>query len=958
MTRPQQALERIATNENFHGIAATSGHDAVTNVTGVSNKTPFPIHSVGKILSGVLMVEMVTQGVITESDLITPGIRLQPEIEEKLTRENPAVMERLSQVSILQAMQHTAGLASLNEKSGSKDCIDNYTKHLREGKETRHSMGDMVDFVGDKLTEVGPEKYSNDGLLLAGCALQNLYNSRTGQNLSYEEILNKLVIEPSKTNISMTRPVDVHYKAEDVEHLSKYPVTPAGGHFASTDDLLKLGEYLYQRCQDQEFMKGVKKYGAEFYDKDRNAIYHGGYMEGTTVEAKGSATEFAVSLNDGKTIAILMDRDASEDDRNSRRLSQTHARGFYKELRNSLEQENELHKPKIALITPGLSGDTDGSTIEQDAEKLKSLGFRVEFLPGSVSNSHPFVGAKIANTAEQRARQVINFAQDPEVVAMWAVNGGESCPEVAKLLVEYGKDPQKYLEKHQVDCVSGEILGYAAGAENGFSKDRLLPTIVGMSDVSSIQLSLAQFGFPSHYGSVSLANVEHLQRMSEAVQKGTASELEQIAQISRQDAPEKMSGTVYATVNGGLESSLHTDWQPKFPPNTVLMIEGVSGYDAIASTINKAKQAGALANVSAILVGNPVDPGEGINPESRERFAKFAVEFDLPIFSVGGNQFGHLAGKEPTPIANFGNIEIDTRLGTARIEQGSVRENILQFHAEKVAAPRVEFEAQQLGINPLALELTSINQHPIPTELTDVVGGKGRSLPMHLNLAGKTLLVDYSNWVELGRQMTDIANRGELEGVKAIIFSVDNHYPELKSRFDSATSEQEKVAVGLSFVTHPDFKFSHNSENTYRCDNATKERAEISFIPWLKSRGIELEAKDILVDGDGITLPIPIERNSEIIAQVTNEKSIGFVRQSAGRAEYFAKQHPEIPVFLTDRSNLPEVMRGPLFLAERLEVLQNKSEKEFEDIGSDSKKSWVDRISNSNQSRDDSVIKR
>jgi hypothetical protein len=75
-----------------------------------------------------------------------------------------------------------------------------------------------------------------------------------------------------------------------------------------------------------------------------------------------------------------------------------------------------------------------------------------------------------------------------------------------------------------------------------------------------------------------------------------------------------------------------------------------------------------------------------------------------------------------------------------------------------------------------------------------------------------------------------------------------------------------------------------------------------------------------------------------------------------GGAEYFAKQHPEIPVFLTDRSNLPEVMRGPLFSAERLEVLQNKSEKETDERFA--KKSWVDRISNSNQSRDDSVIKR
>lgn len=359
MTRPQQVLKRIETDENFHGIAAISGHDAMANVAGVSSETPFPIHSVGKILSGVLMVEMITQGIITESDLTAPGIRLQPEIEEKLTRETPAVIERLSQVSILQAMQHTAGLASLNEESGSKDCIDNYTKHLREGGEARRSMGDMVDFVGNNLTEIGKEEYSNDGLLLAGFALQNLYNSRTGQNLSYEEILNKLVIEPSQTNISMTRPADAHYKAEDADHLSKYPATPAGGHFASTDDLLKLGKYLYQRCQDQEFIEGVKKYGAEFYDKDRNAIYHGGYMEGVTEKAPGSATEFAVSLNDGKTIAILMDRDASEDDRNSRRLKQTHARGFYKELRDS----NGLSMPNSTSI----------ATKEESAEETNTF---------------------------------------------------------------------------------------------------------------------------------------------------------------------------------------------------------------------------------------------------------------------------------------------------------------------------------------------------------------------------------------------------------------------------------------------------------------------------------------------------------------------------------------------------------------------------------------------------------
>jgi hypothetical protein len=52
----EETLTRIAADENFHGIAKVSGHYAVCNIEGVSDKTPFPIHSVGKILSGVLMI--------------------------------------------------------------------------------------------------------------------------------------------------------------------------------------------------------------------------------------------------------------------------------------------------------------------------------------------------------------------------------------------------------------------------------------------------------------------------------------------------------------------------------------------------------------------------------------------------------------------------------------------------------------------------------------------------------------------------------------------------------------------------------------------------------------------------------------------------------------------------------------------------------------------------------------
>ena len=88
---------------------------------------------------------------------------------------------------------------------------------------------------------------------------------------------------------------------------------------------------------------------------------------------------------------------------------------------------------KIALIAPGCRGDQWGSTIEQDAEKIAALGFKTTFLEDRVSKTFPFPGSDLANTPEQRARQIINFAQDAKVGAMWAVSGGESTPTFSRI---------------------------------------------------------------------------------------------------------------------------------------------------------------------------------------------------------------------------------------------------------------------------------------------------------------------------------------------------------------------------------------------------------------------------------------------------------------------------------------------------------------------------------------------
>lgn len=910
----EASLQNIASDENFHGIAVVSRHNAVTNIAGISTQTPFPIHSVGKMLTGLMMMEMVSQGIIDETDLTKIGIKLPEEITEKLSGQ-PQILDRLSQVSLLQTMTHKAGLG---------DYLGAYTNHVRDGGQAAESMNELIDFVKDEQieTEFGKYSYSNNGFLLGGLALQELYRERTGRNLSYEKILDELVIQPSQTNISMTRPADIHYKEEDREHLSKFPASPAGGHFASIEDFLKLGQYLQRRCQDSNFMELVKKYGTEFYNEKRNLIRHLGDVEGATPEAAGSGAGFGVFLHSGKTIAIFTDRDASENDRTFKRLEQTHVATFFEALRDQVyaqQVQPSITSAKIAIITPGCRGDVAGSTIAQDAGKLKSLGFNVAFDANDISPNFPFIGAEIANTAEARAKQIINYAQDPQITAMWAVHGGESCPEVAALLVEYGKNPQQYLADHQVDRISGETLEYVLGAENGFPKDRALPTIVGMSDVSNIQLALAGFGFPSHYGSVTLQNVDYLQKMSRSLQEKNTAQFDQI--IAPANAPEKIEGVVYATVSGGLESSLYTDWQPKFPPNTVLMIEGVSGYEAISKTLQEAKNAGALQNVSAILVGNAVNGSSTASEESIAAFKKFAGKFQTPILAVTGDQFGHLKDKEPTPIANFGNITIDTKQGTATIEQDLVRENIAQFYAGKTIPPKSRIIATNLESAPPAIELTAANGHEVPQQLRNVIGCSGAKLPAHLDLAGETLVVGYSNWVNVGRQLTDLANRGELEGISAIVIAVENQYPQLKEKFDQAQNVEEKVAVGLSFLTHPDFRFSPAGENLYACNTRgmgvdPNKFGENSFVPWLAAYGIKLGA--IAVEGDVITLEIPHGKKSFIIEKTSDPVCIGRVEQCQRRAEYFAKQHPEIPVFITNRNQLPKEMKGDLFYAESL----------------------------------------
>ncbi len=98
----------------------------------IDPQLPFNMFSVGKIFTGVLLLQMVQQGIIKENNL-HEAIQLDHAILEKLPLQ---VKEQLHHITLHQIMTHTAGLA---------DYLDQYRKMLEEG--TAKDIKTARDFV-------------------------------------------------------------------------------------------------------------------------------------------------------------------------------------------------------------------------------------------------------------------------------------------------------------------------------------------------------------------------------------------------------------------------------------------------------------------------------------------------------------------------------------------------------------------------------------------------------------------------------------------------------------------------------------------------------------------------------------------------------------------------------------------------------------------------------------------
>lgn len=291
------------------------------------------IYSVTKILTGTLVLLMIRENILKETDLDKP-LMLSDDVKKILHNLSPALAEHAEGATLYQAMTHHAGFG---------DFTTNYVDAILSAinSESEHGMPQINqthDFLRFDDKQIHTEqKYSNTGSLLVGLAIEHAYYEKFGKHLSFDDILRKYLIEKVSPNspisfFSKVMPSNRRYSA-DMPEAKHMVASPAGCYWTTIDDLRKIGEHLFHVFQDNELNRLLVKYGQEFTKAHGKIIYHEG------AGPKASAVLY-VSLTTGSVIATAAIN------------SKTHA----VELANSIErhvltqskevtQKSSLNKP-------------------------------------------------------------------------------------------------------------------------------------------------------------------------------------------------------------------------------------------------------------------------------------------------------------------------------------------------------------------------------------------------------------------------------------------------------------------------------------------------------------------------------------------------------------------------------------------------------------------------------------
>ena len=203
-------LRQIVGVENkYDGVCVVKAGGDIREIGSENSDKPFSLHSIGKVLTGALVAEMVARDIIPRDELTATGLKLDENVRKFLKENLGQVSQRVDEVTLHQAMTHRAGF---------QDYLPKYMNAIERGVDDSKipQPTNPIDFLiyadnAVKNHEGGTkESYSNMGILLVGLVAKHYYNrgKPESEHKSYNEILKELVLDPAgMTGFSITPPL-------------------------------------------------------------------------------------------------------------------------------------------------------------------------------------------------------------------------------------------------------------------------------------------------------------------------------------------------------------------------------------------------------------------------------------------------------------------------------------------------------------------------------------------------------------------------------------------------------------------------------------------------------------------------------------------------------------------------------------------------------------------------------
>ena len=288
----QASLEEYISDSDIP--AALSFRNSEGQSIDIAPSNVYPIHSVAKVFTGVIALMMVHEKPDGENSILPKAnlrAQLDPDdpddppiksIKEQLDLDAwallpPAVQTHIesNNITLRQVMTHLSGLGDYGYDLGT----GTYRDKLERGDAPVVSeVRDFLPFAEEKTYTVGEFHYSNLGITLAGLAVEHAYKTYQDIHpelslppLNFFRMLKNYILNPANmTNFFERAPKDnavlsVQTNPDD-KAAPDWVGGPAGGYWTTTEDLVKFGQWLHEKCQDPTFRDLIDQHGDEFYN--------------------------------------------------------------------------------------------------------------------------------------------------------------------------------------------------------------------------------------------------------------------------------------------------------------------------------------------------------------------------------------------------------------------------------------------------------------------------------------------------------------------------------------------------------------------------------------------------------------------------------------------------------------------------------------------------------------------